>query len=188
MIGIYKITSPSNRVYVGQSVNIEQRISKYKILNNCKNQIKLYNSFLKYGTNKHVFEIIEECNIELLNEKERYWQDFYNVLNNGLNCKLTRTKDKSGKHSEETKLNQKKGSVGKNKGRKLSEEQKKFISNLNKGRVPHNKGIYIIYKYNCKICGIFFESRSKSRKMCSAKCRDDNNKICNEKRKKFTTT
>ena len=29
MIGIYKITSPTNRVYIGQSVNIKKRFRSY---------------------------------------------------------------------------------------------------------------------------------------------------------------
>lgn len=30
MIGIYKITSPSNRIYIGQSIDIEARWKSYK--------------------------------------------------------------------------------------------------------------------------------------------------------------
>jgi len=104
MIGIYKITSPSNRVYIGQSINIEKRFKEYSILRNCKLQIKLYRSFLKHGVNNHKFEILEECLIEELNDKERYYQDTYLVLKSGLNCYLTKSKSKTGKASEETKL------------------------------------------------------------------------------------
>ena len=60
MIGIYKITSPNGRIYVGQSKNIEKRIKCYKSLN-CKGQKLLYRSLLKYGVDKHKFEIIIEC-------------------------------------------------------------------------------------------------------------------------------
>lgn len=102
MIGIYKITSPNNRSYIGQSVNIEIRFNTYKKLK-CNSQPKIYKSFLKYGIQNHKFEIIEECNIDLLNERERYWQDFYNCVENGLNCLLTKTNDLSGKLSQETK-------------------------------------------------------------------------------------
>ena len=101
MIGIYKITSPSNRIYIGQSIDIEVRFKKYK--NNCRTQKLVKHSFEKYGINNHIFEVIEECDISKLNERERYWQDFYDVLNGGLNCRLTETTDKSGKLSEETK-------------------------------------------------------------------------------------
>ena len=101
MIGIYKITSPSSKTYIGQSINIEKRIMWYKRLR-CKSQKKLYNSFIKYGVDAHNFEIIEECDILLLNERERYWQDYYDVLNNGLNLRLTSTNDRSGKMSKES--------------------------------------------------------------------------------------
>lgn len=90
--GIYKITSPSSRIYIGQSRDIKSRFKRYKkshISN--KTQVKLDRSFIKYGVENHVFEIIEECEIENLNVKERYWQDYYNVINKGLNCILTET-------------------------------------------------------------------------------------------------
>ena len=130
MVGIYKITSPSGKIYIGQSVNIEKRFLSYSKLLRCKTQIKLFRSFLKYEVINHKFEIIEECDIELLNERERYYQDLYDVLNNGLNCKLTNTADKSGKLSEEVKINISKGNIGK----KRTEEQKQNISNSLKGR------------------------------------------------------
>lgn len=91
MIGIYKITSPNNRIYIGQSVNIERRFNEYKKMYKSNIQIKLYRSFFKYGVDNHLFEIIEECNIENLNEKERYWQEYYNSITKGLNCYYTKT-------------------------------------------------------------------------------------------------
>lgn len=104
-IGIYKITSPSLKIYIGQSIDIERRFKSYYNLNKSKKQTRLYNSFLKYGIINHKFEILEECNIEELNIKERYWQDYYNVLDEyGLNCRLTDTNDKKGKLSVKTCL------------------------------------------------------------------------------------
>lgn len=102
MVGIYKITNPKGRIYIGQSVDIEKRRKNYKSVTNCKQQIILHNSLVKYGFSEHVFEVIEECSIEELNTRERYWQDYYNVLLEGLNCKLTKTNDKSGKQSKHT--------------------------------------------------------------------------------------
>ena len=58
MIGIYKITSPSGKIYVGQSWNIEKRFFRYKSLA-CKAQCKLYASFKKYGVKNHIFEYVE---------------------------------------------------------------------------------------------------------------------------------
>lgn len=101
--GIYKITSPSGRVYIGESKDIGYRLKTYRKLR-CKNQTKLYNSFLKYGVDAHIFSIIEECLFEELLCKERYWQDFYDVLNDGLNLKLTECGGQKQIHSQETVL------------------------------------------------------------------------------------
>jgi len=56
--GIYKITNPKGRIYIGQSKNIDERIARYKKLQCCKHQLFLYRSFLKYGVDNHSFEII----------------------------------------------------------------------------------------------------------------------------------
>lgn len=129
MIGIYKITSPTGKVYVGQSVNIEKRFKEYFKLRNCKGQVKLYNSFIKYNVKKHSFEVIEECNIELLNDRERYYQDLYSVLTKGLNCILTKSTDRIMKCSDETKLKMKNSSLGfkhtEESKIKMSESQKR---------------------------------------------------------------
>lgn len=101
--GIYKITSPSGKIYIGESRNIEKRIYNYKI-NNCKKQIKLYNSIKKYSWESHTFEIIEECDFEDLLCRERFWQDEFDVLGeNGLNCKLSSCNEFKQVVSEETK-------------------------------------------------------------------------------------
>lgn len=129
--GIYKITSPSKRIYIGQSSDLKERFRRYKHLYRSKSLTKLYRSFLKYGIDNHTFEIIEECSIELLNERERYWQDFYNVNSKkGLNCRLTTTETKSGGLSEETKI---KIGIG-NKGKVMSEKAKLRISQSKKGK------------------------------------------------------
>lgn len=104
MIGIYKITSPSSRIYIGQSINIKKRFASYKILSNCSGQRKLFRSLKKYGAKKHVFEVLTECSIAELNDLERYYQDLYCAAGvNGLNCLLTKSSNRKGMHSEETK-------------------------------------------------------------------------------------
>jgi group I intron endonuclease len=102
MIGIYKITNPKGKIYIGQSIDIERRLKEYKNIK-CLSQRKLRNSIIKYGWENHIVEVIEECSIENLNTIERYWQDYFNVLQHGLNCRLTQTHDKSGKDSISTK-------------------------------------------------------------------------------------
>jgi group I intron endonuclease len=135
--GIYKITSPTNKVYIGQSIDCLKRFNDYKKYNKTGYQKRLRASFQKYGTEKHIFEIIEECSIELLNDRERYWQDIYNVIEkNGLNCKLTTTCDKSGQLSLDT-INK----IAKsNTGKKRTQNQKDKISESMLGKKRPNSG------------------------------------------------
>ena len=132
-IGIYKIISPSGKIYIGQSVNIRSRKYNHKYKSNKQKGPKLHNSFMKYGFENHIFEVIEECSIELLNERETYWKQYYLDQVNGdwnkvLFCELY---DRGGgPRSEETK---KKISES-NKGKIVSEytREKKRISMLGK--------------------------------------------------------
>lgn len=100
MIGIYKITNPKGKIYIGQSVNIEERKNQYKYLSKYSLGRKIFNSIKKYGFENHIFEILEECSLEQLDEREIYWGIYFNVLKNGLNLKLG---DGRGICSEETK-------------------------------------------------------------------------------------
>ena len=118
MIGIYKITSPTNKIYIGQSINIERRFRTYKSMSKgTKTSVKLYRSFLKYGVINHAFEAICECEINELNDKERYYQELFNCVKNGLNCILTNA---TGKR----KITQ-----------PISDKQKLQISKVHKGKV-----------------------------------------------------
>lgn len=166
MIGIYKITSPSGRIYIGQSVDIDSRLAHYKRLD-CKGQIKLFNSLKKYGVEKHTFEIIEECSVFELSNREGYWQDFYNSIYSGLNCRRVSTKDKSGYDSKETiekrisklrgvKRPNSSGEKHHNFGKPMPKYLKDKISNFRKtqtGELNHSSKLVI-----CLISGIFYES------------------------------
>jgi hypothetical protein len=125
MIGIYKITNPKGKPYIGQSIDIEKRFYVYK-RGFGKSQVKRYRSFNKYGYDNHVFEIIEECDIEILNDRERYWQEYYDCINKGLNCRLTQSGDRSGKLSSETIRNM--IISQKNNIKKLNSKSKKVIN------------------------------------------------------------
>lgn len=88
IIGIYKITTPSNRIYIGQSHDIILRWHHYKILQNSR-QVKLYASFLKYGVDNHVFEVLKECKTNQLNKLEKYYVDLFKTFRTkkGLNLR-----------------------------------------------------------------------------------------------------
>lgn len=156
MIGIYKITSPSGKMYIGQSVDIEKRFTMYKNLN-CKAQLKLYSSFLKHGVKNHIFQIIEECETNQLNNRERYWQDFYSVLVNGLNLKLTNSDDKSGFFSKDIRLKISLATKGVKKSKEAIEKMR-----LKKIGIPaHNKGIKMSEAQRLKLSKIHSGSKRK---------------------------
>ena len=101
MIGIYKITSPSKKIYIGQSTNIEQRWEDYNKMIRCKRQTILYNSLKKYGPKNHTFEIIEECDELQLLERETYQKNYYKVLDIPSLC--CRMDGRGGRLSKETR-------------------------------------------------------------------------------------
>jgi group I intron endonuclease len=135
MIGVYKITSPTNKIYIGQSINIEQRWKRYNKLY-CKSQTKLYYSLKKYGPENHIFEIIEECKESNLLERETYWKNHYKVLEiPSLCCRIDGKGGKNSKTTNELISKSNKG-ISRNKGREQSEEEKKLRSQIKLGYKP----------------------------------------------------
>lgn len=138
MIGIYKITNPSGKIYIGQSIDINQRFKQYKYLK-CSGQIILYRSLKKYGADKHIFEVLCECEFYELNDKERYYQELYSAIGlKGMNCQLVNTFEQKRVFSDETKL---KMSISAKKRVITKEHREKTISILiynNKKRAGRN--------------------------------------------------
>lgn len=123
MIGIYKITNPKGKVYIGSSSDIKRRFRQYKS-KQAKKHPKLYNSFIKYGIENHIFEILEECKVSFLLEREFYYAQLYNVLGKtGLNCSIPKKGISFSYKSEEVKDKIRKKRIGK----KHSEESKKLM-------------------------------------------------------------
>lgn len=94
MCGIYKITNiKNNKIYIGQSVNIESRWKKHRTgpfsKNNSQYNSSLYRAIRKYGISNFKFEIIEECPKENLNDREIFWISYYNSNNPDIGYNLT---------------------------------------------------------------------------------------------------
>ena len=104
MIGIYKITNKTNnKVYIGQSINIEKRWGEHKRnafnSNTHTYRYPLYVAIRKYGLNNFIFEVVEECSIEILTTREQYWIDYYNSLDSNYGYNLVPAVDaKRGEH------------------------------------------------------------------------------------------
>ena len=131
MIGIYKITNIiNNKVYVGQSVELEERKREHFrcLRKGIHDNIYLQNAFNKYGESCFKFEIIEfvEDNTSLLTQREQYWIDYYG----GYQSSTTYNLKEAGFHghdSEELRLIKSRAQRGK-KMPKLKEEHKRKIS------------------------------------------------------------
>ncbi len=151
---IYKITSPTNRIYVGQAKNLRKRIAGHKLsAKRDSSSIILVNSFKKHGFNEHKIEVIEECDNDKLNEREIFWikelKSFYTDSPLGMNM-TTGGEGHTGfdKFDEERKKkvlqNLYKNGVNPFKGKHHTEENKKFLSEFMKDRNKKN-GIVIPY-------------------------------------------
>ena len=87
--GIYIITNNiNNKVYIGQSVDIECRWNAHK--NSAKNNrqdsyTKLHKDMRELGIENFKITILEECNYKDLDSKEQYWISYYNSFKNGYN-------------------------------------------------------------------------------------------------------
>lgn len=93
--GIYKITNPKGKVYIGKANWIERRWHEHLNDKCASSGPKLTNSFKKYGKEAHIFEVVEEVSDNLL-ERERYYQEKFDSVEKGLNHVYTNTKDKPG--------------------------------------------------------------------------------------------
>jgi hypothetical protein len=89
MIYIYKITSPSGRIYIGQTKNINKRKHLYKGLK-CKTQFRLYASLLKYTWKEHVFETVAELPEEYGDDAEISYISYYKAYHTDGGLNLTR--------------------------------------------------------------------------------------------------
>ena len=86
---IYKITNvQNNKVYIGQTIRpIEQRFKRH--INDALNNIldtHFARAIRKYGKENFIIEQIDTAQTqEELNQKEQYWIQYYNSVNEGYN-------------------------------------------------------------------------------------------------------
>jgi group I intron endonuclease len=126
IVGIYKIESPSNKVYIGQSWHIKRRWNDHRATKSYKHK-KLNASFLKYGIENHKFDILHilpnDITQDILNRYEQIYIDAFRDCNIGL-LNLKEGGNGYGKHTEETKAIIKE----KRKYQKVSDEQRQKMS------------------------------------------------------------
>jgi len=136
MVCIYKITSPTNKVYIGQTWNYKRRMYEYVSLGSCKKQIHIFNSLSKYGNLAHKFEAIhilpEDVTQDILDKYEILYYNQYKDL--GFKMMNLREPGSRGKHTEETK--RKIGLI--RKGKKHSQVT------INKMKISRNERTFVL--------------------------------------------
>src|SRR5208337_2154323 len=121
---VYKITNiNNNKAYIGQSQQtLEQRWNHHK--SDAKRigfNTHFYKAIRKYGTECWKQEILEEVNsVELLNEAEMKWIEYYNTFNRDKGYNSTSGGENGFIFSDETKEKMRQAKLGKS----LSEETK----------------------------------------------------------------
>lgn len=84
--GIYKYTNKiNNNVYIGQSADIGRRYQQHLYDSKNRANTAIDKAIAKYSIENFNFEIIEECPIEKLDEREIYWISYYDSYHNGYN-------------------------------------------------------------------------------------------------------
>lgn len=108
MIGIYKYQNLINgKIYIGQSKDIARRKKDHitRAFNNFSTNSEysspLHCAMRKYGLDNFSFEVIEECKISELNEREIFWIKHYDAQNNGYNLSPGGSESHFCKHNEQ---------------------------------------------------------------------------------------
>lgn len=118
--GIYKITNMiNNKIYIGSAVDFYDRFSHHRkrLRGGYHSNTHLQRSFDKYGENNFIFEIIEIVEDKsMLLDREQYWLDYTKCYDRNIGYNIA-------KNARSPML-----------GVKLSDEQKKRISEIHKGK------------------------------------------------------
>lgn len=89
--GIYKITNLENGMsYVGQAKNIAERWRQHLkrgVGAEAPTRNKLYPAMYEIGPENFTFEVLEECGADQLDEREDYFQEFYQAKEFGYSIK-----------------------------------------------------------------------------------------------------
>ncbi len=89
---IYKITNLINKkIYIGKTTGtLKDRFKKHAWEDKSDNHFRMpiKKAIQKYGQENFTIDLIEECNVEEIDDREIYWISFYDTYKtkNGYNC------------------------------------------------------------------------------------------------------
>lgn len=89
--GIYCIENIiNNKKYIGQSIDINDRWRRHvnELEHNCHHNDYLQKSWNKNGKNNFDFYVLEYCDVDSLDDKERYYISLYNTMDRNLGYNL----------------------------------------------------------------------------------------------------
>lgn len=134
---IYKYTSPSGKVYIGQTTREQDRRAEFLRLQQVYGGAKINNARAKYKPENFTYEVLERFSFNSvedarrkLDEREIHWISYYDSYKSGYNSGLGGDSNLGHLVSEDTRQKIR----SKLSGMKLSEETKKKISESNKGK------------------------------------------------------
>jgi len=134
----------NGKCYVGQTKNFEERVKGHLREADVGRGYAFHSAIRKYGKENFVFEIIDECNDDVANERERIWIERFDSFKRGYNLTsggdcfefseetIQKIKDANSNVTDETRYAR--GSAF--RGKHLSEEHKQKLHEANKGKIP----------------------------------------------------
>ena len=101
MVGIYKITNKQNGMcYIGQTDDLKRRISEHK-----QKRTETIDDYINVlGVENFDFEIIEECSLQELDQKEKFYIEKFDSKNNGYNIQNGGFNNSQGEGNGRAKL------------------------------------------------------------------------------------
>lgn len=120
------ITSPSGKMYIGQTINYKRRMNCYKT-DRSQGQTIINRSIEKYGWDAHQKKIIHICQPEELDDLERYYIELYQTFESKFGMNLR---------------------TGGNGNFKVSLETRKKLSQSHKGQIAWSKGLKGVFKHS----------------------------------------
>ncbi len=162
-MAIYKITNKNNgMIYIGQTTNPNPMMRIKKHFEDTEhNKFYLQNAIHRHGReNFSVYVLEDTCDVDLLNELEQYYIDFFNCLSpNGYNLKMGGAN--GGPCSEEVKQKISQAKKGKSNykliGRKFTKEHCDALSKVRKGftsKARENARLILAQKMSHQIIAI----------------------------------
>lgn len=150
MTGIYKVTNKVNgKCYIGQSKNIARRFWEHRCISHESNPL-IRDDLQRYGKENFAYEVLEECGVSDLDEREAYYiaafKPEYNtkgLTGQGIHYTDQATRDKIRKSAKrwwnslsgETKERIIKHNLkGRHIGYRMTAEQKDRLSKANLGK------------------------------------------------------